>query len=374
MEVRLAAKYPFLKESGSFLKSQGVTLDGIIKGKAYERARFAGKERVMEAINEPMIQDHPMATNADANNELLSYPVARMIVSAVGDPMLINRYAIAEAKKADKLLNNEGLPFVMQVAADLGLDVSDKGGEITIDFADFLRFSAALRSKEWKLINQRVKGARVLVPNKKKLVRLVQQLITERISSELPLPVNDDIISAFDPDIGEIRAIYEQKRAEQRSRDVGKLSIMRFPPCMGKLLGMMQAGENCAALRQVRPRGVPSHARHELGRGPRDFLDRARLRRDQEQVPDPAHHRRDIWHGVHAPGVLDHEELRDMLRPRFAVREGVDEPPSEVLQAEGQAARAEGREEERRSRRTQGSDFQIVCALCIAVMLPAMPK
>lgn len=244
MEVRLAAKYPFLKESGSFLKSQGVTLDGIIKGKAYERARFAGKERVMEAINEPMIQDHPMATNADANNELLSYPVARMIVSAVGDPMLINRYAIAEAKKADKLLNNEGLPFVMQVAADLGLDVSDKGGEITIDFADFLRFSAALRSKEWKLINQRVKGARVLVPNKKKLVRLVQQLITERISSELPLPVNDDIISAFDPDIGEIRAIYEQKRAEQRSKDVGKLSIMRFPPCMGKLLGMMQAGEN----------------------------------------------------------------------------------------------------------------------------------
>lgn len=244
MEVRLAAKYPFLKESGSFLKSQGVTLDGIIKGKAYERARFAGKERVMEAINEPMIQDHPMATNADANNELLSYPVARMIVSAVGDPMLINRYAIAEAKKADKLLNNEGLPFVMQVAADLGLDVSDKGGEITIDFADFLRFSAALRSKEWKLINQRVKGARVVVPNKKKLVRLVQQLITERISSELPLPVNDDIISAFDPDIVEIRAVYEQKRAEQKSRDMGKLSIMRFPPCMRKLLGMMQAGEN----------------------------------------------------------------------------------------------------------------------------------
>ncbi|MCU0859227.1 MAG: DNA primase large subunit PriL [Thermoplasmata archaeon] len=244
MDLRLAAKYPFLKESGTFLKAQGVTLDRLIAGRAYERARFAGKERVMESINEPMIQDHPMASSADATNELLSYPVARMIVSAVGDPMLINRYAIAEAKRADRYLNAEGMPFVMQVAADLGLDVAERNGEITVDFADFLRFSAALRSKEWKLINQRVKGGRVVVPNQKKLVRLVQQLITERISSELPLPVNDDIMSAFAPDIEEIRGIYEKKRAEQRSKDVGKLSITRFPPCMRKLLGMIQAGQN----------------------------------------------------------------------------------------------------------------------------------
>lgn len=244
MDLRQAAKYPFLKESGALLKSQGVTLDRLIASRAYEQARFAGKERVMEAINEPMIQDHPMASNVDATNELLSYPVARMIVSAVGDPMLINRYAIAEAKRADRYLNAEGMPFILQVAADLGMDVAETGGEITIDFSDFLRFSAALRSKDWKLINQQVKAGRVIVPNQRKLVRLIQQLVTERISSELPLPVNDEIISAFGPHIDEIRGIYEQRRAEQKSKDVGKLSIMRFPPCMKRLLGMMQAGEN----------------------------------------------------------------------------------------------------------------------------------
>ncbi len=242
MDVKLAAKYPFLKESGRHLKDSGVSLDGLVNGVAYERARFLGKERVMEAVNDGMIDDHPMASAIDASLELLSYPVARMIVSAVADPMLVKRYAIAEAKKADERLRKEDLTFIKDVATELGLEVATDG-DISLHFTDFLRFSAAMRSKDWKLVNQRVKDGKVIV-TKQRLVRLIQQMLTDKITSELPLPVDDDILRTFAQDIGEIRGIYEQMRAEQKSRDIGKVSIERFPPCMKKLLGMIQAGEN----------------------------------------------------------------------------------------------------------------------------------
>ena len=115
MDVRLAAKYPFLKEASNYLRDSGVTLDSLTKSVAYQRARFMGKERVMEAVENGIVDDHPTASEVDASNELLSYPVARMIVSAVADPMLVNRYAIAEAKKADERLRSEDLSFVKWV-------------------------------------------------------------------------------------------------------------------------------------------------------------------------------------------------------------------------------------------------------------------
>ena len=243
VDVRLAAKYPFLKEASDYLKDSRVTLDNLTKNVAYQRARFMGKERVMEAVENGIVDDHPMAAVVDANNELLSYPVARMIVSAVADPMLVNRYAIAEAKKADERLRAEDLPFIKRVAEELGLDVVVDDGAISVDFAAFLRFSATMRSKDWKLVNQQVVGGRIVV-TKHRLVRLIQQMLTDKISSELPLPVNDDIMLAFSADIAEIGGIMAEKRAEFKARSMGRVSIIRFPPCMKKMLKMIHDGEN----------------------------------------------------------------------------------------------------------------------------------
>jgi DNA primase large subunit len=184
-----------------------------------------------------------MASEVDASLELLSYPVARMIVSVVADPMLVNRYAIAEAKKADERLRGEDLPFIRKVAQELGLEVSVKDGDISVGFTEFLRFSSTMRSKDWKLVNQRIMEGRVFV-TKRRLVRLVQQMLTDKISSELPLPVDDSIIEVFSVEREEIGSIMAEKAAEAKSRTMGRVSIIRFPPCMKKLLNMIQSGEN----------------------------------------------------------------------------------------------------------------------------------
>lgn len=243
MDVRLAAKYPFLKESAKLLKDKGITLDQLISSVAYERARYQGRERVMEALTDRMIDDHPMASEIDATLEVLSYPIARMIASAVADPAFIRRYAIAEAKKANERLKREEVQFIMKVAQELGLVVSQEDGGFAIDFTDFLRFSSVMRDPSWKLVNQKVIKGKVLVA-KHRLVRLIEQMITDKITSELPLEVNDAILNTFADEIDEIKVELAREQDERKAKDMGKMSIMRFPPCMKKLLKMMQSGEN----------------------------------------------------------------------------------------------------------------------------------
>ena len=243
MDVRLAARYPFLKESAKYLKDQGITLDALVSGRAYESARLRGRDRVLEVLDGNMILDHPMATEIEATLELLSYPVARMIVSAVADPMFVKRYAIAEAKRARRWLKAADLDFVIKAAAELGLEVSKDDGGLAVDFTDFLRYSSGMRSKEWKLINQSVKNGMVVL-NSYKVTRLIEQMIADRIASELPLEVNDDIIAAYSSTVDDIRTALEEEKKSRQAKDMGKVSIVRFPPCMRKLLAMMQAGEN----------------------------------------------------------------------------------------------------------------------------------
>ncbi|MCX6658011.1 MAG: DNA primase regulatory subunit PriL, partial [Euryarchaeota archaeon] len=147
MEASTAAKYPFLEESAKYLRDTGVSLDQLVSSVAYERARYQGRGRVMEALDDGSIDEHPISSKIDATIELLSYPIARMIVSAVADPAFVRRYAIAEAKKANERLKGESTDFVMRVADELGLEVSTDDGGFSVDFADFLRFSATMRSK-----------------------------------------------------------------------------------------------------------------------------------------------------------------------------------------------------------------------------------
>jgi DNA primase large subunit len=262
LDVRQAAKYPFRKESAAFLKESGVDLDRLITSVAYQEARTLGKQRVLEAVEYAKVVNHPVVRESDAMNELLSYPVARMLVSCLGDKKFVNRYAIAEAKLANARLTEEverskeleakrvrksagddGVGFVIRMADEMGLQVRSLEDSLAVDFEDYLRFSSAMKSKSWKLVNQDVRDGRTMV-TQQRLIRLVEQMITDKIVSELPLPVNDEILAALADDVEEVRQALEQKRAEQPEKDFGKISIVRFPPCMKKLLEMIRAGEN----------------------------------------------------------------------------------------------------------------------------------
>lgn len=244
MNLRTLARYPFLPETSQYLKDAGIDLDSLVTHAAYDQARHAGRRRVMESLVEGEIQEHAMTSEVDRLTELLSYVVARIIVSCTADEHLIQRYALAEAVTTQKRLESESLDFVMDMAVLLGLDavrLSDR--EVSVNFADYLRHSSQMRSEEWKLVNQELDSGRVPV-SKGRLARLLQHAIKDRIESELPLPVNDAIISAFGNSIDLVKEEIAKRKAQFEKENYGKVSFLRLPPCMKALLDMMKKGQN----------------------------------------------------------------------------------------------------------------------------------
>src|SRR2546427_253590 len=150
---------------------------------------------------------------------------------------------LREASAAEGRLESESDDFVIHMASQLAMDLRREDGGFRLHFTDFLRFTNTMRDAPWKLINQRVDRGYVTLQRAKAL-RVMRNAIQRHIEEGLPLPVNDDIVSAFRADLREIRGILEAKKATFKAEDIGKVSITRFPPCMYNLLAQIQNHEN----------------------------------------------------------------------------------------------------------------------------------
>ncbi len=243
MKLETLARYPFLPESSAYLKQQGITLESLVSSAVYEPARHAGRRRVLEALAEGVIHERAVTGDVDCLVELLSYAVARIIVSCNADEHLIQRYALAEAVATENRLNGENLDFIIEMALFMGMDVRPDDGKASVHFADYLRHSSQMRANEWKLVNKDLDRGRVSVSGKD-LARLLRHAVDDRIASELPLPVNDAIIESFRNSIDLVREEVERRKAKFEKETYGKVSFLRLPPCMKRLMGMMKKGEN----------------------------------------------------------------------------------------------------------------------------------
>lgn len=243
MDIRKLARYPYLEEAADYIKGSSISIPDLLDDPAYEEARIAGRRRVFEALEGMEIKDHSLVSDAEIQIELLSYPIARMIVSCVGDPFLIRRYALSEAKTGTKRWLDEDNDFIKGLSEQLEVDMKMEDGHIRTHFTDFLRNTAQLRSKGWKLINQRVEDGYVTL-NRQKYVRVLQEALRRKIEGELPLQVNEKILQTFREATLELIDKIQERKSKYKAEDLGKIRTTRLPPCMHKLLATVQTGEN----------------------------------------------------------------------------------------------------------------------------------
>ena len=241
MDVKVLCRYPFLKEARKWmLESGGADLNELVRGAAFGRAREAAERRVMSALEDGKVRSGAVGTDTDAIVEIYSYPIARMLVSCVADSYLITRYALAEGVCAGDQLRMEDSGVLLIACKDLEMDVRE---ELAVHMGDFLKYSSGMRSPDWKLVNQDVRSGYVQV-SKDRLSRLVQQALQERIEAELPIPISDGMDDAFAPQIGRIRAILAEKRAQIKPKEMGEVSILRMPPCMREFIKALESTGN----------------------------------------------------------------------------------------------------------------------------------
>jgi DNA primase large subunit len=239
------SKYPFLNASKDYVKENNLLVEEIIDDPIYERARMIGVERLDNAFKEKDVGNRSLASDSECVMELLSYPIARMVAVCIEDVYFKRRYALGEAVHAYKNLVNEPISFLIEIANEFNLNVKyfEDTGKISIHFVNYLK-NAPTRYKEWKMINRSMKNGYIRISHRD-LARLIQEALRARINNELDnRPCSKAVYDKFSSDIKRIRNNVMMHRKNIESAPIGKLDVKKLPPCMKRILGAIQAGEN----------------------------------------------------------------------------------------------------------------------------------
>ncbi|THE66740.1 DNA primase regulatory subunit PriL [Salinadaptatus halalkaliphilus] len=246
---RLHARYPFLEAAREAVATAAVDLGTVVEREeaVVERAR----QRVITALEEGTTGE----PHRDARIELLSYPVARVLVSLVDERVLVRKYARAEADRAheqfvDDLESTTELKSVDSSGLDLAelldeFDLADAvteraDGEYRIAVGTYLPLAEDLWDDEWRLVNRPLTDGEVPL-EETELRTLLREAIRSRIEDGLPFDVPDAIADELE---AEVEAVREVLADLELTREIDTVVPDLFPPCMKALLDDIQKGEH----------------------------------------------------------------------------------------------------------------------------------
>lgn len=239
MDAQLA-RYPFLADARAAVRADDADLPSLVadaEGRVVERAM----ERVESAIESGTVG----APHPQPRVELLSYPVARVLVSLVDVPGLTRRYARAEAEtaiarfRADreqsalKSVDREPLSLDRLLEEfDLADAVAPADHGYAVGVATYLSLTEGRSGERWRLVARELSGGAVPV-TEDELHELLQAAVEDRVADGLPLSVPDAVGEALAPRVAEIQSQLADHGADWEF-DVVDPAL--FPPCIEALL------------------------------------------------------------------------------------------------------------------------------------------
>lgn len=252
MEPSVLSSFPFLKETGSFVRRYGPSPEVLLRSPDYAEVRQDGFLRTLEALGKGEWKRGTVLEEPEALRSVLVYIVSRILVSAVDDTSLIRRFALNEAGRMREDLDAADEDVLEIVAGELGVEYSVRSDGYTVPFAEYLKLSSDRiggPGGEWKLVNRSVDSGEVVL-SRTELTRLLMEEIRRRLEADLPLDVDRDMLVLMGEHVRRLR----EETALTRTADVGGPPVLGdSPPCIVHLMEDTAAGAN-----------LPHHARFAL--------------------------------------------------------------------------------------------------------------
>lgn len=278
---RLDARYPFFESAREAVEAADVSLPALVsrESPAVERAR----ERVERALLEGTVL--PERDDVTPETELLSYPIARILVSLLDSGAAIDKYAAAEASTAivriredvareDDLRSTHTTSLELSgVLSEFGLDdevrrhdepaATDPGGgtptgrssrgdrgrggeQYRIGVGAYLSLASAEWGREWRLVCRELDGGEVRIA-REELFELLETAIRDRVAAGLPfdLPEEEGVAAELEPQVADLRRLLSDRT---RIHEIDVVAPALFPPCLRNLIDKAERG---AALSSV---------------------------------------------------------------------------------------------------------------------------
>jgi DNA primase large subunit len=243
------AKYPFTRETAQYVRKLGVNF-GIVIGDFsnpdYYQIINRAEERIQEAVMEGIVS---FQENINLDIEILSYPMSIVIVSAMKDRYLSRRYALAEAKKASRLLEKESeekLITIAQTSFDWKVKwpvILDKTSFFHLNLIDYLKNASKFQDDKWKLINRNITYGHIYI-NKNDIRRLLEEEILRHIQTTID---NSPVIRLPTTVTEKMKSISQLlPRREGKIQYDFQLDIVydAYPPCVKYLYDFVLKGSS----------------------------------------------------------------------------------------------------------------------------------
>jgi len=241
------AKYPFLADAGQYLKDKGFTLEQfasdpdlkLIIDKAIHRIETAAEGKIYRS---DIVNDHA-AKDASLPREVFSFLLAVVLLKLSGTHSLIRRFALAEARRAEKYLEkdladtSEQEDLATQILRDLfSMNVQKNNDYFVIPASDYLKHSVSFHEREWKLVNRKVENGLVFLTSHE-TVRLVRKELGNYINTKIQNASVPSMIDSFSESI---------KRLTSLSKKFATTTISsgEYPPCIKHAIEVLEKGEN----------------------------------------------------------------------------------------------------------------------------------
>ncbi len=241
------AKYPFLADAGQYLKDKGFTLEQfgsdpdlkLIVDKAVHRIEVAADGKIYKSD----IVDAHAAKDASLPREVFSFLLAVVLLKLSGMNTLIKRFALAEARRAEKYLEkdlvniSERDDLAIEILRDLFyMNVKKHDENFVIPASDYLKHAVSFHEREWKLVNRRVeRGLVFLTPHE--TVRLVRKELGNYINSKIHNATIPTMSDAFKEPVKRLNSI-----AKKFPTTI--VSSTEYPPCIKHAIEVLEKEEN----------------------------------------------------------------------------------------------------------------------------------
>ena len=243
------AKYPFLADAGKYLKDKGFTLEQFgsdpdlkqLIDKAFERIQVAADGKIYKS---DLIGDQ-VSKEAALPREIFSFLLAIVLLKLSGMHTLIKRFALAEARRAEKYLEKDLANISDESKKELAIRIIDDLFSVQVEkldnyfiipVSDYLKHSINFHEREWKLINRHVENGQVfLTPHE--TVRLIRKELGTYINSKIINAKTPTMISGFEDSVTKLVSL--SKKFITFTVTTGE-----YPPCIKHAIEELEKGEN----------------------------------------------------------------------------------------------------------------------------------
>lgn len=248
------ARYPFLDAARETVEAADVDFTELVATNSAVVER--GYERVEHALVEGSVETDRHVT---PRTELLSYPIARVLVSLLDTPGAVEKYAAAEAETAhtrfvedcegqtrkqgnQQSLSLESLLYEFDLNDDVQTTDTDNRYRVAVE--TYLRSAPA--GDDWTLTTRELSDGYVFV-SRSEVLTLLRETVEARVVTGLPLTVPPQITEPLRSSVQELKSVLA---SVDYPRDIDRVEPELFPDCITKLIEQARADETFEPIEQ----------------------------------------------------------------------------------------------------------------------------